>query len=116
MYRSSIFGTLDRIRKKKKKPPVLVVTAPEREEIAPPIRKKKQLSPIIEMSPKVEGADPFRFAPTGGSVVYAEVVARPNGGKTTVHTTVPADPSPRPDPGESYPPVTLMYTQRYDLW
>lgn len=49
----SIFGTLDRIRKKnKKKPPVLE----PREEVLPPVRKKKQLSPIMESSPAV-GAD-----------------------------------------------------------
>uniref|UniRef100_A0A1B6F0Q7 Uncharacterized protein n=2 Tax=Cuerna arida TaxID=1464854 RepID=A0A1B6F0Q7_9HEMI len=95
--RTSIFGTLDRIRKKKKKPPVLSNNS-KREEVVPPVRKKKQLSPIIEMSPKVEGSEPWRFAsPTQGTVVYAEVVTRP-GGKTTVHTAVPADSSTRLDP------------------
>lgn len=96
--RSSIFGTLDRIRKKKK-PPSLSESV-QKEEIVPPVRKKKQLSPIIEMSPKVE-ADPWRFAAAAPTtVVYAEVVARP-GGKTTVHTAVPTDPSTRLEPGES---------------
>lgn len=93
----SIFGTLDRMRKKdKKKPPVLE----PREEIVPPVRKKKQLSPIMESSPAQDPQEPWRFSSGGGgvggdTVVYAEVVARPSG-KTTVHTAVSADPSQRP--------------------
>lgn len=89
--RSSIFATLDRIRNKKgkeKKPYVILDT----DEKKTPNRKKKQLSPIIEITP-------FKFEPEVRSVtptvVYAEVIARPGHGKTTVHTSVSQEPAPR---------------------
>uniref|UniRef100_A0A1B6E428 Uncharacterized protein n=1 Tax=Clastoptera arizonana TaxID=38151 RepID=A0A1B6E428_9HEMI len=88
---NSIFATLDRIKSKKnkeKKPQVILETSQK----MPPGRKKKQLSPIIEISPFKFEQEVRSASPT---VVYAEVIARPGHGKTTVHTSVSQEPAER---------------------